>query len=118
MLDLIGALEPESRAFALDSGGPDILDGGALFCAVAIRLNFMSREHALSLTRWADQDDVGPIAAGARCPSYTGPMKFAISQSRLEDRELTLEDIWFGLSQYQPEQFRMLCVHYGIEQVQ
>jgi hypothetical protein len=115
MSQLVGTLEAETREFAVQSGGRDILAGGCLFCVVAIRQNRIARERALVLTRWApDPFDGGFVYPGARCPSYAGPMRIAHSFAASAERNIKLDDIWVGLQQYDSGQFTKLCSTYGI----
>ena len=111
-MELDHRLQRESRDFCLESGGPDILDGGSLFCVVAIKRGLLSREHALATTNWV-QPDFLPYP-GAKCPSFSGPIRMARSRAFAENREFDLDDIWVALKESAPDQFGELCRRYAI----
>ena len=98
----------------MDAGGYDILDGCSLFAVVAIRRGLLSATDALSRVPAHERiSDFSPHP-GAKCPSFSGPIQIAIDFASIDDRELTIDDVWAALRQYDESQFRLLCRDYSI----
>jgi len=111
---LIQALQSETRQFSTDAGGYDILDGCSLFAVVAIRRGLLSKSDALSLAPDYERDtDFSPYP-GAKCPSFTAPIRLALEHASVNNRELAIDDVWIAFQQYDVSQFRLLCDHYSI----
>ena len=112
--DVPRTLEFQTRQFAVDSGGPDILMGGCLFCIVAIHQNRISRSLALSLTNWADEWHELDLYPGAKTPSFAGPMGLAKSIATDAVRDVSYGDVWTALEKYDSKQFLAHCEMYRI----
>lgn len=111
--NLLQVVERNTRAFSVDSGGPDILGGPCLFCVVAIMQNRMKRDDALRATHWVCLDDFNPYP-GAKCPSYSAPVRIACETASRECRDLELGELWNALHSNDPLKFAELCNHYSI----
>lgn len=111
--NILQIVERETRAYSIDSGGPDILGGPSLFCVVAILQGRIRREEALRATVWGPVDFT--LFPGARCPGYSVPVQIGCETAARELRDLELDDLWHALRAYDPSVFKKLLQHYSIQ---